>query len=277
MAPATDPSSRDSRYLVTGDDRCESGYFTQRDAGSHDYLVIYTVRGRGLYTHASGTFDSRAHDVVLIEPGRFHRYEVHPDTKQWQRLWAHFVPPPTWTIWLQWPTIAPGFRKLTLRDRRTRQCVTERLREAHRIMSSYVAHREPLALNALEAALLWCDERNPQADRARLDPRVREGLDYLCRHLDQPIPLDALAEHCGLSASRLAHLFREQVGMTPVRFLETQRMRRARQLLEVTGMSVAEVGYEVGYDNPFYFSCRFKKATGKSPRQYRDGHVSRVR
>ena len=109
------------------------------------------------------------------------------------------------------------------------------------------------------------------------DPRVREALDYLCRHLDQSIPLDALAEHCGLSASRLAHLFREQVAMTPVQFLESQRMRRARQLLEVTGMSVAEVGYEVGYDNPFYFSLRFKKATGKSPRQYRDAQVNQGR
>lgn len=272
MSPTTDPSSRTSRYIVTGDDRCESGYSWQRDAGSHDYLLIYTVRGRALFTHEQGSFEARAHDVILIEPNHFHRYEVHPESRTWQRLWAHFVPPPAWTMRLHWPAVAPGvpgFRMLRLRDRRARTQVVERLREAHRIQSSYLERGEAMALNALEAALLWCDERNPDAEQNRFDPRVLNALDYLCRRLGEPITLETLAGHCRLSVSRLAHLFREQVGVTPQQFLEQQRMRRAEQLLELTGMSIAQIAYTVGYDNPFYFSLRFKKATGKSPRHYR--------
>jgi AraC family transcriptional regulator of arabinose operon len=269
MSPATDPKSRSSRYIVTGEDRCESGDGYQREAGSHDYLIIYTLGGRALYTHADGSFESRAHDVVLLEPHHFHRYETHPDAQHWDRLWAHFVPPPAWTIWLQWPLVAPGFRMLSLHDRRARSQVTDRLHEAHRIMSSYLEHREAIALNALEAALLWCDERNPAARQNRMDPRILDALDYLCRHLDQQVSLEALAQHCSLSASRLSHLFRDQVNTTPRKFHEQQRIMRAKQLLELTGMTISETAYAVGYENPLYFSLRFKLVTGQSPRHYR--------
>ena len=63
--------------------------------------------------------------------------------------------------------------------------------------------------------------------------------------------------------------FKEEVGLTPVQFLEQQRMARARQLLELTGHGVAEIAAMVGYENAFYFTRRFTRATGKSPRAYR--------
>ena len=81
--------------------------------------------------------------------------------------------------------------------------------------------------------------------------------------------LDGLADMAELSVSRLAHLFREQVGMTPQQFLEQQRLERARQLLELSGRSIGDIAGDVGFDNPFYFTLRFKKLTGLSPRDYR--------
>jgi AraC-like DNA-binding protein len=52
-----------------------------------------------------------------------------------------------------------------------------------------------------------------------------------------------------------------------------QRINRARQLLELTAMSIKEIAAEVGYENPFYFSLRFKKQTGTSPRDYRQKQI----
>ena len=57
--------------------------------------------------------------------------------------------------------------------------------------------------------------------------------------------------------------------MTPLQFIEQQRIDRARQLLEHTGHTIATVAHQVGFDNPFYFSRRFKQATGMSPSDFR--------
>jgi AraC family transcriptional regulator of arabinose operon len=59
--------------------------------------------------------------------------------------------------------------------------------------------------------------------------------------------------------SRYSHLFREQVGATPRQYIEQQRPNSARQLLELTPMSVKETVYEVGFASPFYFTLRFNK------------------
>ena len=111
--------------------------------------------------------------------------------------------------------------------------------------------------------------RNFDADRKPLDPRIRQAMDYIGRRLDQPLNVDTLARHCHISTSRFAHLFRQQVGVAPGRYLEQQRLSRACQLLELTAHSIGEIAGRVGYDDPFYFSQRFKKYSGSSPRAYR--------
>lgn len=128
-----------------------------------------------------------------------------------------------------------------------------------------------MAITALESALQWIDEANPLADTAAeaVDPRVRTAMDLLCRRLNERLTVEDLADACCLSASRLAHLFREQVGQSPMRFLEAQRIRRARELLEHSALGVAEISDRVGFESPFYFSRRFSLAVGMSPRAYR--------
>ncbi len=74
-----------------------------------------------------------------------------------------------------------------------------------------------------------------------------------------------LAAHCGLSASRFGHLFREQVHLTPRQFCEKLRLELALQLLSHTGMSVSEVAFKAGFTDPLYFSRRFVRAFGKPP------------
>jgi AraC family transcriptional regulator of arabinose operon len=64
-------------------------------------------------------------------------------------------------------------------------------------------------------------------------------------------------------------LFREQVGQTPQQWVERERMARAMQLLALSSRTIANIAAEVGYDNPFYFSLRFKQHTGRSPRDWR--------
>ena len=58
--------------------------------------------------------------------------------------------------------------------------------------------------------------------------------------------------------------------MPPMVFLEIERLDRARRLLELTPSSINDIALKTGFENPFYFSRRFKFRTGFSPRDYRN-------
>lgn len=245
------------------------GYATWRERGTDDWLLIATQSGAGRLGHRAGEIMVTLGDIILLQPGALHDYGTDPSAQEWELLWAHFRPYPHWLPWLDWPREAPGLMRLRIDERPALEAVLDRLGEVYRLTSGGLRRREAFALNRLEAAFLLCDLHNPLSEHSGIDTRVQRALDFLCRNLGRSVtPVDLGAE-CGLSPSRLAHLFREQVGMTPQQFLEAQRLTRARQLLELTSRTVEAVAYEVGYENPFYFSLRFKKVTGVSPREYR--------
>ncbi len=245
------------------------GYGTERPGGRRDWLVIYTLAGAGRFTHAQGEFLAHEHDVVLIKPGTPHGYFAVQSDPPWDLLWAHFLPPAPWHVFLDWPEVSPGMMMLHLQSPDAQRRAVAALEEAVRLMRGYVSRQSQLAMSSIETALLWCDTQNPHTQRGRLDVRIRTAMDQLSRNLQQRFTLAGMARLCHLSPSRFAHLFKQQTGQTPIHFLEQQRMARARELLELTSYPVAQVAEMVGYDSAFYFTRRFTLASGMSPRMYR--------
>ena len=265
----TQPKTRRKRYLVTGHFDERTGYRVDRPSGCHDWLVIYTRRGCGRFEYDGGWIDCGSHEAVLIAPQTPHGYRVAPSARHWELFWAHFVPPTQWRTWLQWQSPSPGWGHVGIADATRRKEIIDRFQTAVHTTAGYRHHRETLAMNALESVLLICHEQVVETRGKRLDPRIEKALDFVCRHLHEPLTVDRLARQCHLSPSRFAHLFREQMEMAPQQFVEHQRMERARELLEHTGYPVASIARRVGFECPFYFTRRFKRATGSSPRNYR--------
>ena len=256
-------------HVVTGHFRKGSDYDTWRPHGTDDWLLIYTLNGWGRFGFEGGEINASAGDLTLMRPRTRHDYGVEPIQGQWELLWAHFHPEPAWQTWLSWPEAAPGLMTMRLAEPLIRQKIVARLFDVHRLATGALRHRDTFAMNALEEVLLWCDTQNPRSEQARLDPRVLAAMDFLCRNLDAAVTLDGLASVSGLSTSRFSHLFRRQTGLTPLQFLERQRLDRACQLLDFTARPIAAIAAEVGFENPFYFTLRFKRHTGFSPREYR--------
>ena len=85
-----------------------------------------------------------------------------------------------------------------------------------------------------------------------------------------------LAQAARLSPSRLAHLFRQEMGIAPMQYLEQIRIQRAQELLLVTGNPIAQVAREVGFRDPFYFNRIFRKHCEVGPRAFRKGATQRT-
>jgi len=242
---------------------------TFRPHGSKDWLLIYTLAGSGLYRFDGGEYHTRPHNLTLYRPGVFQDYQISPDTGKWDIFFAHFLPKPEWLPWLNWPEKSLGLMMLNLPEPTLRRRVILRLGDMVRVAAGSQARSQALGLNALEEVLLWCDSVNPRQTAAQLDPRIRKAMDFLCEHVVEPFSEDRLAQAVGLSPSRLRHLFRLEADNSPRHFLEEQRLRRARDLLALSRQTIGEIALELGFVSPFYFTLRFKKQTGESPRAFR--------
>jgi AraC-like DNA-binding protein len=96
-------------------------------------------------------------------------------------------------------------------------------------------------------------------------------LDQLYR---DPPSIEQLAEQVGLSASRLAHLFREEVGMPIQSYILERRLMMAALLIVQTHERISQIAYSVGFGDVSNFNHAFKRRFAMSPRQYRASHDS---
>ncbi|NSC22307.1 helix-turn-helix domain-containing protein [Streptomyces albus subsp. chlorinus] len=88
-------------------------------------------------------------------------------------------------------------------------------------------------------------------------------------HLDRPLTLRELAARESMSVRTFTRRFREEVGMTPLRWLTQQRIERARHLLEETDAPVERIAADAGFGTASSLRQHFHAALGVSPRAYR--------
>jgi AraC family transcriptional regulator, arabinose operon regulatory protein len=244
-----------------------SEYSTFRRRGTTDWLLIHTISGSGRLVGPDGdAVRTAVGDAVLLRPQTQHDYGTAPGAGRWEIVFSHFHPRPEWMPLLDWPQPVPGIGRITAEGEVHRR-IAAALHRSARAGRGALARAELFAVNALEEALLWCDAQNRLG--VRTDERLLRVIDHVDAHLAEPLDVTRLANVVHLSASRLTRLFRDHLGTSPQRYVERQRMIRAKQLLDLTARPVAAIAREVGWADPLYFSQRFARFTGQSPTAYR--------
>lgn len=265
--------------LVTGYNRETYGYATYRSHGSGNWLITYTLQGKGCYRQPGTQIWSEPGAIVLLRPGAVHDYTVPPDNL-WHFHWAHFQPRLNWFAWWQFPEVGQGLYKVQLLNPQAQERIRLAFTQLHLDTSlSSPFQTEPaanvsgmlqkeLALNRLEEILL-ISMQHIQAEKRPLDPRVKAILEYIAQDLSIPHTLDALAQRVSLSPSRLSHLFKQEVGDSVLNMILTIRLNQATRLLEFSSQSISRIAEEVGFGSLYYFSRQFRQRFGQSPRAYR--------
>lgn len=256
--------------LLADESRYVPGFEAWRSRGTHEWTLIHTVSGVGLV--GTGTQEHRveAGHTVVFQPGIPQRYLIHPNARTWRIIWCHFNLQRDWRMWLDWPEIEKGLRHVESGKKACRR-IEASLREVvqhgrHKLDPFGLAK----ALNSMERTLLTI---HGEGGHRNIDIRVNRALRKLDACWSQKFNLTSLARSCGLSTSRLAHLFSEQVGISPQRYHEQLRLQKTAIMLRSTELSVKEIAENAGYENAFYFTNRFRNAYGRSPTVFRDGPV----
>jgi transcriptional regulator GlxA family with amidase domain len=100
-------------------------------------------------------------------------------------------------------------------------------------------------------------------------PTVRKIVRYVSSNLDEHLTLNKLAHLARLSPSRMCCLFKGEMRVSPGLYIRDLRVKKARELLETTSLSVKEIRLRVGMSDESHFTRYFKKAFGETPSRHR--------
>lgn len=94
-------------------------------------------------------------------------------------------------------------------------------------------------------------------------------LTYLNANYNKHITLDELAKKSGYSKSRFSHIFSQVTGTTPIKYQNDIRLNLSCELLLSTELTITEISFSCGFNDPMYYSRIFKKKYNLSPTEYR--------
>lgn len=235
----------------------------RRPQGIAETIVIVCVAGSG-WVESGGTRTRVGTSTAIVLPGGApHAYGASADDP-WTIWWCHVrgtdVPELVDAIGAR-----PDAPTVTLREVET---VTALLDE---IAVTLARDTTPARLLAT-AGIAWRLLTQLAVDRTLAEPGtpLQRAMRYLEERVDGRIQVPELAAMVGISPSHLAALFREATGGGVLAHHTALKMARARALLDTTDLPVADVGRQVGMDDPFYFSRQFRRTHGVSPRGYRE-------
>lgn len=102
-----------------------------------------------------------------------------------------------------------------------------------------------------------------------MDTRIGIIVRFLEDRWHSAVRVADLANHVGLGASRLEHLFKQEARISIRDYIRERRLTAAAALLAHSVERVSEISYRVGFHHPANFNHAFKKRFGVSPREYR--------
>lgn len=231
-----------------------------------DYLLMYCMDGEGVLTCNQSEWKVQAGQIALLAPGQLHAYAARSNNP-WSLFWFHFL-----------GDEASAFCDELLSDRHSPmlpQTGDLTLQSLFRSLMATVTsgYSQPIFIYAANqmrgilSYLAWSGNR--QAHRNTVDSVARVSA-FMRQNLHRNLTLDELAESSGLSKYYFNRRYKALTGHSPMQHFTHMKVEQACLLLEAGGAGIAEIGFQLGYEDSLYFSRVFRKVLGISPSEYRE-------
>jgi AraC-like DNA-binding protein len=221
-----------------------------------DLLLIYCVKGCGLYRQGERDFEISAGQCFFVPPDLPHEYYSDPE-QGWDIWFTHFDGELAARL-----TEQCGFSLASLvLDLGVQKAYVNLFRELCGVLQAG-GSGSGLNASAVIFQILLELIKHPKR-QTPVETRIFQALS------SGETNITGLARRAGMSRFHFIRECRRVTGETPGRHLILQRVRRARELLLQTDFSVKQIAFQLGFSDQNYFSRVFTKETGVSASEYR--------
>lgn len=230
-----------------------------RDCVLPDDKLYFVTEGAILIRYGTRTVRVEAGEMILIPGACRHSYEAEGTAR---KHWMHFSLRLGGRDFCEQYLLA---EKITVKDPAR---VTEMFLTANRQKNGSFADKVRSDAAIMELVALYAEEGGVRENAA-----ARGGIAEAIARIEQDErgeeTLSSLAAAAHLSRTHFGRCFREQTGMSPMKYATVLRVERAKALLQNTALPVSEIMAQTGFLDASYFSRVFKSVTGYSPRAFR--------
>lgn len=239
---------------------------TIRPNGRSDYHILYIWKGQSLVWHGEDMHILKEGMLTVYRPHEAQRY-THLSGEQTEVFWLHFAGQGAEEVLREAGLAGEKVFEAGVSGE-AREALTRMMREIQIKPEGYGVYACGLLLTFL-ACISRMIRRRESAETVRRHEQIAHVVDQMHERFRENFSVAQLARMCSLSEYRFLHLFKEYTGQPPHIYHTLLRIEKAKELMTMTTLSIAEVAFAVGYSNPLYFSRLFRRYTGLSPTQFR--------
>ena len=228
-----------------------------------DHMLVYYIK-KGGYLEIDGVVhEMNGGDLYYLAPGT---PLIMSHKSESQHYWIHFTGASVQEIMASAGMLKTGIYHIG-HDIKLAKILSEISFMLVSATAASVLHCNGLFLQALSliSTKIVKNNNDLRLTETILQPAL---IEMHTRYFEQH-SLEYYAKLCNMSASSFNHTFKNKTKVTPVTYLTTIRMERAKLLLASTKMTIEQISLSTGYTTPQYFSKIFKKYTGMTPNEYK--------
>jgi AraC-like DNA-binding protein len=256
---------------------CSIGYYpkakdhyTYRKKGLPENFLFYCVDGHGWYEIGGQHFDVGPNEFFILPQNAEHAYGSSAD-HPWTIYWIHFGGdslPELNKIQAVQKHFKPFYIKNNGDILPLFSKIYKTLELGYSIDNLLFAN---MCLSEFLTLFIY-NSRHYEAAAADKADCVDSAILYMQEHINDNISLNDLSKQYNYSVSRFSNLFKQKTGYAPIDYFVQMKMQKACQQLDFTNRSVKDIAFSMGFDDPYYFSKRFRTIIGMSPKKYRSLH-----
>lgn len=99
--------------------------------------------------------------------------------------------------------------------------------------------------------------------------KLKQVIGFIQENYGEQISLQALSDMCFMSPNYFCQYFKQEIGKTPIAFMNEYRIEKACELLSESDLPISDVSLQVGFNNFSYFIRKFREYKGMTPKNYR--------
>lgn len=130
-------------------------------------------------------------------------------------------------------------------------------------------------LNDFTSLETWCRERITalcseisKAQKKNINKIILSAKSYIDKNYNKEITLDEISREACVSPHYFSRLFKEETGENYIDYLTNKRIDKAKEIMEDSDLSIKEICFHIGYNDPNYFSRLFKRIEKVTPTEY---------